>query len=96
MTIENMTKENMPTKEVYVDYEEKMSLEGATTFLEAIVTKLKQQQSFTLTHGGQTYEVNPASQVGLEVQYEKKRDGKYKLELELEWREGDGESIQIG
>lgn len=88
--------ENMATKEVYVDYEEKMSLEGAATFLETIVTKLKQQQLFTLTIGGQSYEVKPANQVGLEVKYEKEKDGKYKFELELEWRQGGGEGIQVG
>lgn len=94
---ENVDQTNeLPAQGVYVDYEEKMTLEGAATFLDTIVTKLKEGQSFTLTHAGQTFEVNPAQQVGLEIKYEKKKDGKYKLELELEWREGDGGGIQIG
>lgn len=83
-------------KRVYLDYEERMTLEGAATFLETIVSKLKAGQTFTLTHAGQTFEITPAKQVGLEVKYEQKKDGKYKLELELEWREGDGGGIQIG
>lgn len=92
VTNEVQVNENVkPDQGVYVDYEEKMTLEGAATFLDTIVTKLKQGQSFTLTHAGQTFEVNPANHVGLEVKYEKKKDGKYKLELELEWREGAGE-----
>lgn len=83
-------------KRVYLDYEERMSLEGAASFLETIVSKLKAGQTFTLTHAGQTYEITPAKQVGLEVKYEQKKEGKYKLELELEWREGDGEGLKIG
>lgn len=90
-----MTNVNQPKKEVYIDYEEKMSLEGAATFLETIASKLKTEKSFTLTHPGESYQINPSSQVELEVKYEKKKDGKYKLELELEWREGDGDGIQI-
>lgn len=94
---QDVAQENVPPAHgVFLDYEEKMSLENAATFLETIVSKLKAGQSFTLTHAGQTIEVNPAQQVGLEVKYEKKKDGKYKLELELEWREGDGGGIQIG
>lgn len=82
---------------VFVDYEEKMSLEGAASFLETIAKKLKNEQSFTLTHAGETHEVRPANRVELEVQYEQKKSGKYQLELELEWREGeDGGSIEIG
>lgn len=78
--------------EVLVDYEEKMSLEGAATFIETIATKLKNEQSFTLTHAGKTFEISPSNQVELEVKYEKKRSGKYQLELEIEWYEGeDGE-----
>lgn len=92
---ENEEQPKAPAKQVFIDYEERMSLQGAASFLETIVTKLKEGQPFTLTHAGQTFEITPANQVGLEVKYEKKKDGKYKLELELEWREGDGEGIQI-
>lgn len=84
-----MTNANKPRTEVFVDYEEKMTLEGAATFLETIATKLKNEKSFTLTHAGQTYQIKPSSQVELEVKYERKKDGKYQLELEIEWREGD-------
>lgn len=95
---EQQAKEEQQTKQkrVYLDYEERMTLEGAAAFLETIVSKLKAGQTFTLTHAGQTFEITPAKQVGLEVKYEQKKDGKYKLELELEWREGDGGGIQIG
>ena len=74
-------------KTVLVDYEEKMSLDQATTFLETIVKKLKEEKSFTLTQGDKTHQVTPSSQVELEVKLEE-RNGKHKLELELEWREG--------
>lgn len=95
-TEETTKQENMPPAQgVLIDYEERMTLQGAATFLETIVTKLKQGQAFTLTHAGQTFSVNPTSQVGLEVKYEKKKDGKYKLELELEWREGANEGLTI-
>lgn len=81
---------------VHVDYEEKMSLDNAVSFLETIVTKLKEEQSFTLTHGGKTHHVKPSSNVELEVKLEE-RSGKHKLELELEWREGDGsQGLKIG
>lgn len=84
------------TTEVLVDYEEKMSLEGAAAFIETIATKLKNEKSFTLTHDGKTYDISPSSQVELEVKYEHKKSGKYQLELEIEWREGeDGGGIEI-
>lgn len=86
--------------EVLVDYEEKMSLEDAAAFIETIATKLKNEQSFTLTHDGQTHEINPSSRVELEVKYEHKKSGKFQLELEIEWREGEDDSsgggIKIG
>lgn len=75
--------------EVLVDYEEKMSLEQAATFIETIATKLKNDQSFTLTHNGKSFEIAPSSNVELEVKYEHKSSGKYQLELEIEWRDGD-------
>jgi len=75
--------------EVLVDYEEKMSLEQAAAFIETIATKLKTEKSFTLTHAGKTHEISPSSRVELEVKYERKRDGKYQLELEIEWRDGE-------
>lgn len=84
--------------QVLVDHEEKMSLENAAAFLEEIATKLKNEKSFTLTHGDKTHEITPASQVELEVKYEKKSSGKYQLELEIEWYEGDSSnsSLEIG
>lgn len=86
---------------VHVDYEEKMSLDNAVSFLETIVTKLKEEGSFTLTHGGKTHHINPSPNVELEIKLEEKANGKHQLELELEWREGDsaqgsGGGIQIG
>lgn len=93
--------EKRRSTEVLVDYEEKMSLEQAAEFIETIATKLKNEKSFSLTHAGQTYEISPSSRVELEVKYEKKSSGKYQLELEIEWREGEegsssGGGIEIG
>lgn len=83
-------------KVVHVDYEEKMSLDNAVAFLETIVTKLKEEKSFTLTHGEKTHHVKPSSQVELEVKLEE-RGGKHKLELELEWVDGEeNKGLQIG
>lgn len=92
-----MTNTNKPLKEVLVDYEEKMSLVGAATFLETIAVKLKEEKSLTLTHGGKTFEVKPSANVELEVKLEK-RGEKHKLELELEWIEGDDShsGLEIG
>jgi len=88
-----MTKQNPNV--VHVDYEEKMSLDQAVTFLETIVTKLKEEKSFTLTHGSKTHHISPSSQVELEVKLEEK-GRKQKLELELEWIDGDdGQGLKI-
>lgn len=84
---------------VHIDYEEKMSLDNAVSFLETIVTKLKEEGSFTLTHGGKTHHISPSANVELEVKLEEKSNGKHELELELEWYEGDsarGQGIEIG
>lgn len=90
-----MSNKRRETK-VLVDYEEKMSLESAAAFIETVATKLKNEQSFTLTHAGKSYEISPSSRVELEVKYEHKRSGKYQLELEIEWREGDDKGGQGG
>lgn len=83
---------------VHIDYEEKMSLDNAVSFLETIVNKLKEEGSFTLTHDGNTHHVEPSANVELEVKLEEKSNGKHELELELEWYEGDnkqGQGLQI-
>lgn len=74
--------------EVLIDYEEKMSLSNATDFLATIAQKLKEEGTFTMTHNGQSFEITPSSNVRLEVKFEK-RNNKLKLELELEWVEGE-------
>lgn len=82
-------------KVVHVDYEEKMSLDNAIAFLETIVTKLKEEKSFTLTVDGKSHHVSPASQVELEVKLEEEND-KHAFEFELEWKEGqEGSSLSI-
>ena len=75
-------------KVVLVDYEEKMSLIQAAEFLESIAKKLREDGTFTLTHGGKAHEVTPASAVELEIKLEQRGD-ETKFELELEWRESD-------
>lgn len=83
-----MLEKSKNPKVVLVDYEEKMSLDEAATFLQSIATKLKEEKSFTLTHGEKSYDVSPSDRVELEVKLEE-RNGKFKLELELEWIEGE-------
>lgn len=82
-----MTNKKNP-KVVLVDYEEKMALEKAAEFLETLAKKLREEGTFTLTHGDKTHEVAPSSTVELEVKLEKQND-KNKFEVELEWRDGD-------
>ncbi len=85
-------------KVVHIDHEEKMSLDQAIAFLETIVTKLKEEKSFTLTQGDSTYQVRPSSQVELEVKVEQRGDH-HKFEFELEWSEGEAgknEGLKIG
>lgn len=75
-------------KNVLVDYEEKMPLDQAISFLETIVNKLKTEGSFSLTQGEQSHLVKPSSQVVLEVKLEERNDN-HTFELELEWVEGE-------
>lgn len=83
-----------PTR-VIVKHEEKMSLEQAATLLESIAVKLKEEGTFTLNLGGTSEQITPAKNVELEIELEEK-NGKYQLELELEWREGDDASQNQG
>ncbi|ARD47897.1 amphi-Trp domain-containing protein [Sporosarcina sp. P33] len=85
-----MTGSTKNEKTVLVDHEEKTSLVNAAEFLETMAKKLREEGTFTLTHNGQTHEVTPASSVVLEIKLEKQLD-KNKLEVELEWRDGDNE-----
>lgn len=79
---------NLNQTVVHIDYEEKMSLENAVTFLEGMITKLKEEKSLTLTQGEETFFVKPSQQVELEVKLEERGD-KQKLEFELGWIEGE-------
>lgn len=80
---------------VLVDYEENMSLKEAATFLETIAKKLREEGTFTLTQGNDSYDVTPAEIVELEVKLEKEKN-KNKFELELEWHDGNkGSSLTI-
>lgn len=82
-------------KVVLVDYEEKMSLKEAATFLETIAKKLRDEGTFTLTQGDDSHDVTPAEIVELEVKLEKEKN-KNKFELELEWRDGnEGSSLSV-
>lgn len=82
-------------KSVLVDYEEKMSLQEAASFLENVAVKLREEGTFTLTQDNKSHDVTPSEIVELEVKLEKDRD-KNKLELELEWQDGqEGSSLVI-
>lgn len=72
-----------------------MSLEHAVDILSTIVSKLKTDKSVNLTFGEQTHQVTPSSQVELEVKLEE-HNGKHKLEIELEWIEGqESHGLQV-
>lgn len=93
--VKYMTNAKRTQKIVHIDYEEKMSLASAAEFLHTVATKLKDEQSFTLTLGGKTHHVTPASNVELEVKLEEK-NGEFEFEVELEWKEGDeGQGLKI-
>lgn len=85
-----MNEQTRPTKQVLIDYEERLSLEQAITLLETIVTKLKEQGKFTFKQGEAEIEIQPSGQVGTEIKYEVKGD-KHSLEIELEWIPGKTE-----
>lgn len=88
-------KNSLP-KIVHVDHEQKMSLDEAITFLDSIVTKLKEDRKFTLHHHGKTHVVKPSNRVELEIKLEQ-RGKKHEFELELEWIEGaEGSDLTIG
>lgn len=77
-------------KVTLVDYEEKMSLTQAADFLESLAKKLREDGTFTLTHGGKSHEVTLAPRVEVEIKLERKGN-KTKFDLELEWHESDKE-----
>ncbi|HEY4601822.1 MAG TPA: amphi-Trp domain-containing protein [Cerasibacillus sp.] len=82
-----MVEKRKPQTNILVDYEEKMSREQAASLLESIAAKLKNEGSFTLHVGDQSQLVEPSDTVTLEIELEE-RNGKYELEFELEWKEG--------
>lgn len=88
-----MSNSKKSPKVVLVDYEEKMSLIKAAEFLETLAKKLREDGTFTLTHGGKSHEVTPAETVELEVTFEKKNN-KHQLEVEIEWRD-DGKDTKL-
>ncbi len=71
-----------------IDYKQRMSKQEVATFLRTIADKLDEDGKFTLTQGDKTHEVEPAASPLLEVEY-RERNGKYKFEIELEWRPND-------
>lgn len=90
-----MTNANRSEKIILVDHEEKMSLEQAAQILNTLATRLKEEGTFTLTHGEQTHEVTPSPNVELEIKLEK-TNGKTKFEVELEWKDDDkGSTLSI-
>lgn len=90
-----MTNKKRNPKVTLVDFEEKMTLDKAADFLETVATKLKEEGSFSLTHGEKTHDITPSANVEFEVKLEKRGD-KYELEFELEWVDGqDNSGLEI-
>lgn len=73
-------------KEVLLDFERKMSLTEAATFLETIAAKLKEEGQMNLVLGEQQVELTPTERVEFEIKVER-RGTKYEFEIELEWDE---------
>ncbi|MFD0943083.1 amphi-Trp domain-containing protein [Savagea faecisuis] len=80
-----MARKRVP-KEVLLDFERKMSLTEAATFLETIATKLKEEGQMNLVLGEQQVELTPTERVEFEIKVER-RGTKYEFEIELEWDE---------
>lgn len=80
-----MTRKRIP-KEVLLDFERKMSLTEAATFLETIAAKLKEEGQMNLVLGEQQVELTPTERVEFEIKVER-RGTKYEFEIELEWDE---------
>ncbi|HEY4578207.1 MAG TPA: amphi-Trp domain-containing protein [Savagea sp.] len=73
-------------KEVLLDFEQKMSLAEAATFLETIALKLKEEQALNIRVGQSEVLLKPSSQVEFELKVEK-RGSNYSFEVELDWDE---------
>lgn len=80
-----MARKRVP-KEVLLDFERKMSLTEAATFLETIAEKLKEEGQMNLVLGEQEVELTPTERVEFEIKVER-RGTKYEFEIELEWDE---------
>lgn len=83
-----MTTKKSTRANIMIDYKQRMSKQEVATFLRTIADKLEQDGKFTLTQGEQTHEIEPAATPLLEVKHQEK-NGKYKFEIELEWRPND-------
>lgn len=86
-----MVQQQQNIKNVLVKHEERVSREQVAALLETIATKLKEDGTITLKLGEQSQTVQLPESVVLEVDLEEK-NGKYSLEFELEWREGESSS----
>lgn len=84
---EGAAEQGKPRKQVFVNVEEQRSVEDIGKFLVEIGQKLAGEGSFSLSQGGQSYQVAPSGQVELEVQYKTKGD-KHTFEVEIEWWPG--------
>lgn len=83
-----MVQQQQNIKNVLVKHEERVSREQIAALLETIAKKLKEDGTITLKLGEQSQTVQLPESVVLEVDLEEK-NGKYSLEFELEWREGE-------
>lgn len=83
-----MVQQQQNIKNVLVKHEERVSREQVAALLETIAKKLKEDGTITLKLGEQSQTVQLPESVVLEVDLEEK-NGKYSLEFELEWREGE-------
>lgn len=56
-------------------------------------SRLREEGAPTLNTGEQSTQIEPTNYVKLEIELEE-RNGKYELEFELEWTEGENEKEQ--
>lgn len=81
-------------KSILIKHEERMSRMQVAELLESIASKLKEEGTLTINVGEQSQTIEPSEEVTFEIELEEK-NGKYELELELEWKEGDTGSGQL-
>jgi len=83
-----------PAKQVHINSEQALSKEEIGKYLVEVGEKLINEGSFTIKQGQQSYEIAPAGQIELEIQYKTKGEKK-EFEIEIQWKPGKEGKFEI-